>query len=107
MEIKFKTFLRVWSKVIIISAPELENTSPERQQDVEDMAPKMYKNGEDCVLYLLSFSAHLSSSSPRIVFLLFLVFFFRTDLDGSWSTIKICVKFLIIYPVTSKVYIYI
>ena len=56
MEIKFKTFLRVWSKVIIISAPELENTSPERQQDVEDMAPKMYKHGEECVLYLLSFA---------------------------------------------------
>ena len=49
-------FLSVWSKVIILSAPELVDTTPERQQSVEDMAPKMFRYGDRCVLYNLSFA---------------------------------------------------
>ena len=55
MEIKFKTFLRVWSSHHHQHPGTREHLS-QRQQDAEDMAPKMYKHGEECVLYLLSFA---------------------------------------------------
>ena len=42
--------------MIILSAPELVDTSPEMQQAVEDMAPKMFRYGDKCVLYNLSFA---------------------------------------------------
>ena len=48
--------LRVWSKIIILSAPELPDTEPEKQEEVEDMAPKMFRYGPQCVMYNLSFS---------------------------------------------------
>ena len=50
------TYFRVWSKVIILSVPELVDTSPEAQQAVEDMAAKMFRHGDKCILYNLSFA---------------------------------------------------
>ena len=41
---------------MIVSAPELANTTPDRQAEVEDMAVAMINNGPKCVLYNLSFA---------------------------------------------------
>jgi hypothetical protein len=49
--------LRVWSKIIILSAPEFTDKSPEKQEDVEDMAATMFHHGNKCVLYNLTFSS--------------------------------------------------
>ena len=45
---------RVWSKVIIVSAPELGDTGT--QEAVEDMAARMRTHGDKCVIYNLSFA---------------------------------------------------
>ena len=48
-------FYRIWSKLIMISAPQLPEDSTDAQGAVEDLKPKMNKFGPECVLYLLSF----------------------------------------------------
>ena len=53
---KIDSCFRIWSKIIILSAPEISDKSLEYQQNVEDMAPKMYRHGPKCVIYNLSFS---------------------------------------------------
>ena len=45
----------MWSKIIILCSLPLADTSPERQEMVEDMAVKMFRHGDKCVLYNLSF----------------------------------------------------
>ena len=57
--------LRVWSKIIILSAPELPDTEPEKQEEVEDMAPKMFRYGPQCVIYNLSFSKLWNNCTER------------------------------------------
>ena len=47
-------YLRVWSKLVMVSAPRLPADS-DAQTAVEDLKPKMNKYGPDCLLYLLSF----------------------------------------------------
>jgi hypothetical protein len=48
-------YYRIWSKLIMISAPQLPEDSSDAQGAVEDLKPKMNKFGPECVLYLLSF----------------------------------------------------
>lgn len=42
--------------MIILSVPELTDTSPERQMEVEDMAARVFSAGDKCVMYNLSFA---------------------------------------------------
>jgi len=53
---EFKYTKGVWSKVIILSVPELTDTFPERQMEVEDMAARVFSAGDKCVKYNLSFA---------------------------------------------------
>ena len=50
----FIHYYRIWSKLIMISAPPLAEDT-DAQAAVEDLKPKMNKFGSQCVLYLLSF----------------------------------------------------
>ena len=50
----FFTCYRIWSKLIMISAPRLPDDI-DAQAAVEDLAPQMNKYCPDCVLYNLSF----------------------------------------------------
>ena len=45
----------IWSKLIMISAPQLSSQNSEAQAAVEDLKPKMNKFGSQCLLYHLSF----------------------------------------------------
>ena len=51
----YQPIFSVWSKIIILCSLPLTDTSPERQEEVEDMAVKMFRHGDKCVLYNLSF----------------------------------------------------
>ena len=42
--------------MIILSVPELTDTSLERQMKVEDMAARVFSAGDKCVKYNLSFA---------------------------------------------------
>ena len=50
-KIKDHPFIGFGVKIIILSAPELPDTEPEKQEEVEDMAPRMFRYGPQCVLY--------------------------------------------------------
>ena len=53
---KLSSFFSIWSKIIILHAPALEDTSAEKQEEVDDILPKLFKDGPKCVLYNLSFA---------------------------------------------------
>ena len=40
----------------MLHAPQLENTSADKQEEVDDMLPKIDRDGPKCVMYNLSFA---------------------------------------------------
>ena len=53
---KIKLCFSIWSKIIILHAPALEDTSADKQEEVDDILPKIFKDGPKCVLYNCSFA---------------------------------------------------
>ena len=50
------TFSSIWSKIIILHAPTLRDTSAEMQEEVDEVVLKIDRVGPKCVLYNLSYA---------------------------------------------------
>ena len=47
---------RIWSKIIILHAPALGDTSPDKQDEVDEILTKIHRDSGKGVLYNLSFA---------------------------------------------------